>query len=43
MESIHAYPVDTQRTHGVAHEAPTYNELYDGDWIHPGTTGKSDG
>jgi hypothetical protein len=25
----------------VAHEAPTYDELYDGDWIHPDTTGRS--
>jgi transposase-like protein len=24
-------------------EAPTYAELYDGDWNHPGTTGRSDG
>ncbi len=24
-------------------EAPTYDELYDGDWINPNTTGRSDG
>lgn len=28
---------------GVETESPTYAELYDGDWIHPGTTGGSDG
>jgi hypothetical protein len=27
----------------VAKEAPTYDELYDGDWIHPGTTDGSVG
>lgn len=27
----------------VAHESPTYEELYDGDWIHPGTTDGSAG
>jgi hypothetical protein len=27
----------------VAHESPTYEELYDGDWIHPGTTDGSVG
>ncbi len=27
----------------VETEAPTYAELYDGDWIHPGTTDRSDG
>lgn len=27
----------------VTTESPTYTELYDGDWDHPGTTGRRDG